>query len=299
MPPVETSPVMLRMQLAVALRELRKGTGLMHEDIAERTGRTKSSISRYELGQTVPKLPVLRDILRVLGVDEDHPAQVRGQTLTLEDLEAIANGATRRGWFASRYGDVSIPDWFATYGGLEPEASELRIFHQYIPGLFQTSDYAKAVLSDNASGDAEVNLAIRMARQEIFHRPNPPQFRVVLDEAALHRQVGGRMVLRRQIHRLVERASLPHVSIQILPFAAGVHSAKVASSFVILGFGERLHDVIYLEHFGPTGSLVEGDSSGEAFHAAFRTLADHALAPGESLAMLRRLAGSARGGDRR
>lgn len=289
---------MLRMQLAAVLSELTPA-GVTYEDIAGLTGRTKSSISRYFLGQTVPKLPVLRDILRVLGIDETHPAVVRGRTYTLDELEDIAIGATKRGWFQSKYGDYSVPDWFQTYGGLEPVASSLDIFHQYIPGLFQTSDYAKAVLYDMINGDLEASVAIRMARQEIFHRANPPRVHVVLDEAALHRKVGSSATVRRQMNRLAERATLPTVSLQILPFSAGAHSARVASSFVILGFGERLHDVIYLEHYGPTGTLIEGDNQGDQFHAAFRTLAEHALAPDESLAMLRRLAGVARLGERK
>lgn len=283
---------MLRMQLAFILGELIPA-GLSYDDIAALTGRTKSSISRYLLGQTVPKLPVLRDILRVLGVDEDHPAVVRGRVWAVSDIEAIANEANRRGWFQSRFGDVQIPDWLFTYFGLEPAAENLRIFHLVIPGLFQTEEYATRVIGAETTDATAVrnHVAIKVARQELFSRPNPPAVHLVLDEGALSRRVDDAEVMRGQLRRLVERALLPNVTFQVLPFEAGAHAARVACSFVILGFGERLPDVVYQESYGRTGSLTEGHVQVADFNNAFRDISDHALAPDDSVAMLRRLAG--------
>lgn len=298
---------MLKMQIGFVLRDLRERVRLTHEDVAKLTaspgegeaapkrigGVTKSSISRYEAGQAVPKVPVLRRILRVLGVNEKSPAVVWGQTFTLEDLEAMAFQAAKRGWWQSEFGDVSVPNWLSTYFGLEPEASRLRIFHQVIPGLFQTEGYATALVRMDIKDPSEIrNLVdIRKARQRIFARADPPDIHVVLEEGAIQRLAESEGISpghrHEQILRLVERAALPNVTLQILPYRAGMHAARVASSFVIMSFGDRLPEIVCSEAYGPASSLIEGTDQPARYTRAFRDLVKNALDPDESVAMLR------------
>jgi hypothetical protein len=139
------------------------------------------------------------------------------------------------------------------YLGLEQAAILIRSYElQFVPGLLQTEGYARTVLS-LAEGDEDMEelldhrVALRMARQRILHRPAPPQLWVVIDEAALRRPVGGPAELRRQLGHLLDVSQLPHVTIQVMPFAAGGHAALGGPVTVLRPPGDELPDVVYLE----------------------------------------------------
>ena len=121
---------------------------------------------------------------------------------------------------------------------------------QFIPGLLQTEEYARALIRlGSAVSEDEISrrAELRVSRQEVLSGPNPPQLWAVVDEGALRRPVGGREVVREQIQHLIRMADHPAVTLQILPFNAGPHSA-MGGPFTILRFAEPdLHDVVYLE----------------------------------------------------
>ncbi len=119
-----------------------------------------------------------------------------------------------------------IPAWFAPYLGLEQAAGIIRTYEvQFVPGLLQTPDYARAVLEIGAgdTGELEVEqlVSVRMRRQQILRRPTPPRLWAVIDEAALRRPIGGTSVARAQLRHLIEMARLSHVNIQVAPLRAG------------------------------------------------------------------------------
>jgi len=121
-----------------------------------------------------------------------------------------------------------------------------------IPGLLQDDDYARALLHSTGSPtthkriDELVDLRLRR-QEELFERPDPPEMFFVLDEAALHRWVGGREVMRHQLNRLKKEAARDNVTIEVVPFSAGAHAGLVGS-FVILEFAdERDEDVLFWE----------------------------------------------------
>ena len=162
----------------------------------------------------------------------------------------MAREANTPGWW-QHYGDV-LPQWFRTYVDLESAATLIRTYEgQFVPGLLQTDDYMRAVIHDaslESSEEVGRRVRLRMARQTLLTREHPPRLWAVVDEAALRRPVGGREVMRGQLERLLDATKLPNVTLQILPFAAGAHSAMVGA-FSILRFADReLPDVVYLEH---------------------------------------------------
>jgi hypothetical protein len=144
-----------------------------------------------------------------------------------------------------------VPAWLKPYLGLEQAATLIRCYDpQLIPGLLQTPEYARAVFSlpGGSPGErAERQLAVRMRRQEILHRADPPHLWAVIDEAALRRPVGNAAVMRAQIEHLLEISRLHHVNIQVLRFRAGGHAAGGGPVILLRFAGDQLPDVVYLE----------------------------------------------------
>jgi hypothetical protein len=137
------------------------------------------------------------------------------------------------------------------YVGLEAAASVIRTYEvQSVPGLLQTRDYARALIrrgSVTAEEEIARRVELRLRRQEILARPNPPQLSVVIDESALRRPVGSREITREQVRHLASMADSPAITVQILPFSAGAHPA-MGGPFTILQFAEPdLNDLVYVE----------------------------------------------------
>ncbi len=201
-----------------------------------------------------------------------------------DSLVQLARESRQKGWWHA-YSDAIEPR-FATYIGLESAASEIRIYEvTLIPGLLQTEDYARAVIAagtvDGAPEAVERNVAVRMARQPTLLTEEPPQLWAVLDEAALHRRVGGSGLMRLQLEHLLEMSALPNVAIQVLPFGAGAHPA-MGRPFVILAFPERADpDVVYLEDL--TSALyVENVEEVDRYNMFFNHLRATALSFADS-----------------
>ena len=234
-------PTVLRIMLGTQLRRLREASGITPDQAGYEIRGSRSKISRIEHGRVGFKERDISDLLTLYGVTDD---QLRAGML------ALAHQANTPGWWA-KYNDV-LPDWFEPYLGLEMAASLIRNFElQFVHGLLQTEDYARAVtvLAQGvpSAGDTERRVSLRMQRQELLTSPEPPRVWFVMDEAALRRPVGGRQVMRAQLARLQQVAELPHVTLQVVPFRRGGHAAA-GGSFTILRFGAPdLPDVVYLE----------------------------------------------------
>jgi Domain of unknown function (DUF5753)/Helix-turn-helix domain len=235
-------PTVLRMLLGAHLRRLREAQGVSREDAGWEIRSSESKISRIELGRVSFKERDVADLLTLYGLRDDDPERER--------LIALARQANTPGWW-HRYGDV-LPGWFQSYLGLEAAATLIRSYElQFIPGLLQTREYARAVvlLGHPKAREAEVErrVELRIARQELLTKPGAPQLWAVIDEAALRRPVGGPGVLRGQIEALIKATQSPNVRLQIVPFAAGGHAAA-GGAFTILRFPEEdLPDVVYVE----------------------------------------------------
>ncbi|HJU00944.1 MAG TPA: helix-turn-helix transcriptional regulator [Actinomycetes bacterium] len=246
-------PTVQRMLVGAKLRRLRTDLGLTREQAAEHIRASAWKIHRLENGQVGFKERDLRDLLDLY---QEHDPQEVADTL------AMAREANHPGWW-QHYGDV-LPAWFRAYVDLESAASLIRTYEgQFIPGLLQTDDYIRAVvrgahLEDQAE-EVGRRVRLRMARQAVLIREQPPRLWAVIDEAALRRPVGGREVMRGQLERLIDASKLANVTLQVLPFGTGAHPA-MAGSFSILRFGDQeLPDVVYLEHLTGASYLEKRD----------------------------------------
>ena len=231
----------LRMLLGAQLRRLREAAGISAEKAGYEIRASRSKISRMETGRVGFKLRDIQDLLTLYGVlDEKQQAKVI----------ALAGRSREPEWW-TRYNDV-LPDWFESYLGLESAATSIRSFEtQFVPGLFQTEDYARAVtrLGHQTAPKSEIErrVGLRLKRQDLLSRTRPPRIWVVMDEAALRRPIGEAAVMRAQLSRLVDVAEVPGMRLQVVPFARGGHAAA-SGSFSILRFEEPdLPDVVYME----------------------------------------------------
>ncbi|MGI5521289.1 helix-turn-helix domain-containing protein [Micromonospora sp. CA-259024] len=236
-----TGPTVLRILLGAQLRRLRESSGVTREGAGWEIRSSESKISRMELGRVGFKERDVSDLLTLYGVTEEHER---------EALLKLARDANNPGWW-HRYGDV-LPTWFQSYLGLEAAAALIRSYEvQFVPGLLQTREYARAVvlLGHGTAGPAEIDrrVALRMQRQQLLRRESPPQLWAVVDEAALRRPIGGPAVMRDQLTALIEATKSPHIRLQVIPFAAGGHAAA-GGAFTILRFGDQeLPDIVYIE----------------------------------------------------
>ncbi|WP_433169400.1 helix-turn-helix domain-containing protein [Kribbella sp. CA-247076] len=239
----EVGPTALRMMLGSHLRRLRERAGVSRSDAGWAIRASESKISRLELGRVGFKVRDVEDLLSLYGVTE---ARER------ERLLELAREANNRGWW-HRYGDVT-PDWFDAYIGLEAAAELIRTYEiQFVPGLLQTADYARAVARltpENARSEAEVErlVDLRTRRQQVLDREPPLKLWAVIEESVLLRPIGGRDVLRDQLDALRSAVERPNITLQIIPVDSPGHAAA-GGAFTILRFPQRdLPDIVYLEH---------------------------------------------------
>jgi len=272
---------MLRMLIGGQLRALREGAGISPERAGYEIRASRSKISRLENGRVSFKVRDVADLLALYGVSDE---QLRDRMLRL------ALQANDQGWWA-RYEDV-LPDWFETYLGLEQAASLLRSYElQFVPGLFQTREYARAVtvLGHRGAPADEIDrrVELRLRRQQLLTAAEPRVW-AVIDESALRRPLGGREAMRAQLRHLIDIAERPHVTLQIMSFDRGGHSAA-GGSFSILRFAEPdLPDIVYIEQL--TGALyLDGRSDVDHYQQVMNSLSIEADTPAESGKVLRRI----------
>ena len=282
--PVRPSPTVRRRRLRYELRRLRNEHGFTIEQVQERSGGDikAPSISRWENGERSVRPTDLRLLLDIYDVQGEQR----------ETMLTLSRQAKERGWWQS-YG-TAIPDWFQVYIGLEAEASSVHVYEsELVHGLLQTSDYYRAFLRTAPAAvdeaEAERKIEVRTARQERLTGDDPPEYWAVLNEAVIRRVVGGAKVMRRQLDHIAGLSELPHVSVQVLPFSAGVHPA-MDGSFEILGFPDSADpDVVYLEN--QAGSLyLEEQPEIDRYARMFNHLIAKALDPEESRRMIARVA---------
>ena len=273
------SPTALRIVLGNQLRRLREAADVTPDQAAYEIRASRSKISRMEHGRVGFKDRDVADLLTLYGVTDE---QTRARMLS------FARQANTPGWW-SKYDDI-LPDWFEVYLGLEGAASVIRTFElQFVHGLLQTEAYAHAVtvLGHKAAPADEIDrrVSLRLKRQDAFTYPEPPQVWSVMDEAVLRRPVGGRAVMRAQLDHLTEVASLPQVTIQVVPFGCGGHAAA-GGSFTVLRFAEQeLPDIVYIEQL--TSALYLDDREDvDHYLEVMNELSTQALTPARTARFL-------------
>jgi len=239
------NPTVRRRRLGQELRRLRELKGMTAEEVAERLLVSQSKISRLENGRRSISQRDVRDLCGVYEVEDQR---------IVDSLMEMARDSRQQGWWHT-FGDIP----YSVYIGLETDAESLRVYEpQLVTGLLQTRAYAEALvqgaLPETSTAEIEKRVQVRMRRQErITAETNPLRLWVVLDEAALKRVVGSRLVMREQLDHLIEMSQLPHVTVQVLPFEVGAHPG-LNGQYAILEFADAADSsVVYLE--GVTSDL--------------------------------------------
>jgi transcriptional regulator with XRE-family HTH domain len=266
------TPAVWRRRLGNELRKLRDAAGLTIHDVATRLECSSSKISRIETAQVGATPRDVRDMLelyQISGAQRDALVQLAREARTKDELDA--------------YRDLP----FAALVGLERAAASLRTYSVLnIPGPLQTKEYAQAVLHairpDLPDEEFERRVELRLKRQEFLTQDDPGTFWVVLDEAVLHRSIGGTEVMRRQIQQLIKFAARDNVTMQVLPFSVGAHAA-MDGEFTIIGFRDPADpDTVFIENTTDDRYLEDSDAL-RRYNSIFNDVRTAALGKPESL----------------
>ena len=255
---------------------------MTQEEVSERTGIDRSTLYRLESAQQRPQRSTLIQLLDLYQAEEPR----RGELL------ALLREAGQRGWLETYRHD--LPTMYAEYIGFEEEARSITQFESLlIPGLLQTEDYVRALLSGtipNAPAhQVEKRVTVRMARQALLEREDPLRLWAIIDEAAVRRLVGGRKIMRAQLARLHEAAARPNVTLQVIPFDAGSHPG-MDGPFVILEFQDDSDSsIVYTD--SASGSIMLDEEADVRRHVEmFQHLRAAALSPNATAALLAAIA---------
>ncbi|MGY1455535.1 helix-turn-helix domain-containing protein [Streptomyces sp. SS8] len=277
MPPRVTTR---RRQLGAMMRKFRAQSGMTLEEAGHLVGVSKATVSRYETQEGPVRWLVVDSLCRRYGVtDAEREAAVR-----------LAKDARQLGWWGS-IAD-KLPETMNLLLTLEDEAAREDHFAcLYVPGLLQTRRYTEAVqyASEMRLAPEEIDrlVDLRMRRQAILARDKPPHLWAVLDESVIRRVVGSPEVMREQLGHLLEVGRSPNITLQVLPFSKGAHSAAMGS-FVIIGGTEPSLDVVYVDiHVGSI--FLEKEEELGRYRLAFDYLRAQALDMAASTELIRRV----------
>jgi transcriptional regulator with XRE-family HTH domain len=268
------SPTVRRRELGALLRKLRTENGLTVEQAADRLLFSMSKLSRMETGHGVATPRDIRDLCDLYGVTDEAER---------EHMTKLAAEGKQQAWWQSY--DLG----YATYVGLEAEAVAISAFQSsVVHGLLHTAAYARAQHQGSipllSADQIELQIEAKLTRQRILSIQDPPRFSVVLDEAALHRVVGGSQVMAAQLAKILEMATLPHVVVQILPFELGAHPA-LESNFTILELPDPAPGVVFVEGLIGSTYLERGEDL-KRYREVFCKLQSMALNPQDTAGLI-------------
>jgi transcriptional regulator with XRE-family HTH domain len=271
----EANPTVRQRELGVRLRQLRGDLDLTVDQVAEGLLCSATKISRIETGKRRASLRDVRDLCQLYKVGEQETAQ----------LMNLARQAREAGWWA-QYDDLEM----GPYLGLEQEATALTFFSlHFVSGLLQTEDYARHIIKGvTPQIDPKVleeRVEARMRRQLLLDQPVRPRVRILMDEAVLHRQVGGPGVMHGQLTKILQFSTEAKMVIQVIPFSTGAH-ASVDSNFTLFEFGDSpLSDLIHIESL--TSSLyVERQPAKDRYRESLDNLRDASLSIRDSMTLI-------------
>lgn len=286
LPPARRQPPTVRLRrLAGELRALRTQASLTREEVAEQTGINAATLYRIETAKVRPQRRTLLALLDKYGVTD------AGRRNGLVEL---SKQATQLGWLQAY--ESELPEEYTTYISFEAEARSVRNYESlFVPGLLQTEDYARQVIRGvlPLASDEEVEFRVqaRVQRQATITRDDPLKLWVIVDEAVLHREVGGREVMGAQLRHLVGQAKQPHITLQVVPYKVGAHPG-MHGAFAIMDFPDTADpELVYVESMA--GALfLEREADVRRYSAVFEYLRAAALNPADSARLVAGVAGS-------
>jgi transcriptional regulator with XRE-family HTH domain len=275
------SPLMLRRRLRTELRTARLNKELTQEQVAKAMEWSLSKMNRIEKAKTGISTNDLKALLPLYGITDKERT---------EELLTLARSARQSPWW-SRYNEVAPPDLLELIE-YEYAASTVSQFEtMFVPGILQTEDYASAILQgfygEKSSAERVAALVeLRTRRRDLLTSENAPKFHFVLDESVIHRLVGSPAITSQQFMHLVSVADLSNVTIQIVPFTAGMHPG-MKGPFEVVEFEDAPDEkIVFLE--GPRGDFISDDpEETDSYLEAFRRITEKSLAPRDSVALLK------------
>jgi len=280
----DQNPTLRARRLAAELQRRREATGMSREEVARQLEWSTSTLFRIETGRNRPQPGNVRMLLELYGVTGPER----------DGLIQLTREARQPGWWHS-FRDV-LPNPYEVYIGLEAGAASIRNFEPIVvPGLLHTEDYARETFRNGPMEldpeEVERLLEVRMARQKILSRDDRPRLWAVIDEAVIHRIVGGAEVMRGQLRHLAEAARQGKTTVQVVPYRAGAH-AGTTGPFVILDYTEATDPaVVYVETLA--GDIyLEERSDVDRYTLAFDRLVAAALHPDDSVQLIEQVADS-------
>ncbi len=234
------SPVRARRAVRLTLLQLRANKGLNRRAVAEAMHCAETKIGHLETGRNLPSYNDLKALLDIYQRPD-----------LLGQLSVWSEISRQKGWWEGRL-DPGTPAGFDSYVGQESAATTLLMYDPVtVAGLCQTAQFADALVrTDPARPSAEARatrVELRMQRQLILDRADPPRLHVITTEGVLRQVVGGADVMRPQLGRLVELANRPTITFQVIPFTVGAFPGQHA--FRILEFADDDQDEgsVYVE----------------------------------------------------
>ncbi|GAA3199795.1 helix-turn-helix transcriptional regulator [Actinocorallia longicatena] len=288
--PSGPGPTVQRAILTSELLRLRLENGSTQSQAANALDWSLSKLIRIEGGAVGISTTDLRALVRFYGMSENDPAVAK--------LTLLAREGRQRGWWSLYRNELNQA--YYDFIGYEAGASIIRHYGaQMIPGLLQIEDYAKALSTEFAesSAELEVIVEVRMERREqILERADPPELFAILDEAALHRQVGGQTdmaIMARQLRHLVEMLERPNITIEVIPFTMGAHFGMMGD-FTVLEFADsRLGDILFLENARSADVIAtDRDSRITDYKLAYANLRNLVLPASETAGFIEQIMGS-------
>lgn len=261
-------------RLAHELKARREAAGLTVEEAAAQLGWSYSKLNRFEIARAIPSPADVGHMLDLYDAEANDR----------EDLIKLARDAKERGWWEGWKGI-----WRGSYVALEDGATAIRTWEtQLVPGLLQIDSYARSVIQAGLPGhdraDIDRRVQARMARKTLLSREESPQFEAIMDEAVLRRPIGGRTVMREQLHALLAGGQRPSIAVRVLPFTSGDH-AGLDGSFTILEFGDRDPAVTFTEDL--TGERYVEDADGNRrIRFRYDLISEKALSAEDSAALI-------------
>ncbi len=278
------NPTLGRRRLRARLKETREALGYTQDQVATAMEWSLSKLIRIEKGQVGISTTDLRALVghyKITDVEQ------------VDELLNLARTAKRKPWWAP-YRDSLPSTAFESFIGLESEASAQACFQSVmVPGLLQTEAYARTILSDSAvlaltPEEIDVRVKVRRARQRaVLEGTDGPEFVAVVDEAALRRLAGGRSVMHEQLVHLLGLSAIPRVTIEVLPFSAGVY--PLFGPFIILSYEDEADaDIVYVE--GLEEVVIDDPNKVRMYQDTFRRLRRKTLSPDDSLTLIKEVA---------
>jgi transcriptional regulator with XRE-family HTH domain len=287
------SPLMLRRRLRTELKAARLNTGLTQEQVAKAMEWSLSKMNRIEKAKSSISINDLKALLSLYDITE--PARVE-ELLALARAVTRARTARQSSWWKS-YSDVAPPELLELID-YESAASAISQFEtMFVPGILQTEEYASAVLQafyDEKSAAERVAALVdlRTRRRDLLTSENAPKFIFVLDESVIHRLVGDSAITSQQLQHLVSVAKLPNVTIQIVPFTAGIHPG-MTGPFELIQFADAPDENIVFREITSSDTISDDPAETQNYLEAFERIAGVSLKPSDSVDRLREAVGEA------